>query len=67
MRVWKRAGIAVVLAAATVGLVGPAASAAPAPWETSRAHRPAPERGAAVVPAGEAGTVSVRCGNPCYQ
>ncbi|MGW3101071.1 hypothetical protein [Streptomyces sp. NPDC001100] len=63
MRVWKRAGIAVVLAAATVGLVGPAASAAPAPWETSRAHRPAPTQG----PAAEAGTVSVRCGPPCYQ
>ncbi|SEE32511.1 hypothetical protein SAMN05216489_06210 [Streptomyces sp. 3213] len=67
MSVWKRAGIAVVLAAAAVGLVGPAASAAPAPWETSRAHRPAPTRVAAVFPAGEAGTVSVRCGTPCYQ
>ncbi|MBK3568279.1 hypothetical protein [Streptomyces sp. MBT62] len=67
MRVWKRAGIAVVLAAATVGLVGPAASAAPAPWDISRAHRPAPAQGAAVLPAGAAGTVSVRCGSPCYQ
>ncbi len=66
MRVWKRAGIAVVLAAATVGLVGPAASAAPAPWDISRAHRPAPTH-ATVFPAAESGTVSVRCGNPCYQ
>ncbi|MFE2421371.1 hypothetical protein [Streptomyces hokutonensis] len=67
MKVWKRAGIAVVLAAATVGLAGPVASAAPAPWETSRAHRPAPAQGAAVFPVGETGTVSVRCGTPCYQ
>lgn len=35
MTMWKRAGIAAVLAAAMVGIVTPAASAAPAPWDTS--------------------------------
>jgi hypothetical protein len=67
MRTWKRAGIAAVLAVATVGIVSPAAWAAPAPWETSRAHRPAPAQGATASPVGEAGTVTVRCGTPCYQ
>ncbi|MFJ5309679.1 hypothetical protein [Streptomyces sp. NPDC088350] len=67
MSVWKRAGIAAVLAAATIGIASPAASAAPAPWETSRVHHPAPARSTAVPTAGETGTVSVRCGTPCYQ
>ena len=67
MRAWKRAGIAVVLAAAAVGIVSPAASAAPAPWDISRAHRPAPTQGATVFSVEDAGAVSVRCGNPCYQ
>ncbi len=35
MRMWKRAGIAALLTAAMVGIVTPAASAAPMPWETS--------------------------------
>ncbi|MBK3578531.1 hypothetical protein JHN63_32965 [Streptomyces sp. MBT65] len=67
MRAWKRAGIAVVLAVATVGIVSPAASAAPAPWDISRAHRPAPTQSATVFSVGGAGTVSIRCGTPCYQ
>ncbi|MFJ9249199.1 hypothetical protein [Streptomyces sp. NPDC101776] len=67
MRAWKRAGIAVGLAAATIGIVSPAASAAPAPWDISRAHRPAPAQGTQAFSVGEAGTVSVRCGPPCYQ
>ncbi|WP_329256085.1 hypothetical protein OG223_32200 [Streptomyces sp. NBC_01478] len=67
MRVWKRVGIAVVLAAATVGIVSPAASAAPAPWDISRAHRPTPAQGATAFSVGDASTVSALCGNPCYQ
>lgn len=67
MSVWKRAGIAAVVAAATVGIAGPAASAAPAPWETSRVRHPSPAQGTAVPAAGETGTVSVRCAPPCYQ
>ena len=66
MKMWKRAGIASVLVAATVGIMSPAASAAPMPWETSRVHQPAPQ----VAPASSAvgtGTVSVLCGTPCYQ
>ncbi len=35
MSMWKRAGIAALLTAAMVGIVTPAASAAPMPWETS--------------------------------
>ncbi|MET7489769.1 hypothetical protein [Streptomyces sp. NPDC005538] len=67
MRMLKRVGLAAVLAAVTVGIVGPAASAAPMPWETSRAHGSSPAQGATVVSAGEVGTVTVLCGNPCYQ
>ncbi|MFJ3899062.1 MULTISPECIES: hypothetical protein [unclassified Streptomyces] len=32
---WKRAGIAALLTAVMTGIVTPAASAAPMPWETS--------------------------------
>lgn len=66
MRMWKRAGIASVLVAATVGIMSPAASAAPMPWETSLMHQPAPQI-APVSSAVETGTVSVLCGPPCYQ
>lgn len=41
----KRVWIAVVVAAAAVGLMAPAASAAPMPWEASRVHHPAPAQG----------------------
>ena len=67
MSMWKRAGIAAVVAAATIGIAGPAASAASAPWETSRVHHPTPAQGTAVPAADETGTVSIRCGPPCYQ
>ncbi|MGQ4430482.1 MULTISPECIES: hypothetical protein [unclassified Streptomyces] len=35
MRMWKRAGITALLTAAMIGIVTPAASAAPVPLETS--------------------------------
>ncbi|MET7567892.1 hypothetical protein ABZT04_05235 [Streptomyces sp. NPDC005492] len=61
MRALKRVGIVVALAVVTVGVVGPAASAAPMPWETSRAQ------GVVAVSPAEVGTVTVLCGDPCYQ
>jgi hypothetical protein len=67
MKMWQRAGIAAVLVTATVGIMSPAASAAPMPWETSRVHQPAPTQGTAITSAVGTGTVSVLCGNPCYQ
>ncbi|MFJ9247385.1 hypothetical protein [Streptomyces sp. NPDC101776] len=67
MTVWKRVGIAVVVAAATVGVMSPAASAAPMPWETSRVHRPAPAQGTAISSADGTGTVTVLCIGGCYQ
>jgi hypothetical protein len=67
MKMWKRAGLAAVLVTATVGIMSPAASAAPMPWDTSLVHRPAPTQGTAITSAGESGTVTVRCAPPCYQ
>ena len=67
MRTWKRAGIAAVLITATVGIMTPAASAAPMPWETSRVHKPAPTQATAVTSAGETGTVTILCSGNCYQ
>lgn len=51
MKMWKRAGIAAVLVAATVGIASPAASAAPMPWETSLVHKPAPTQSTAITSA----------------
>lgn len=68
MTVWRRVGIVAVVATATVGTMSPAASAAPMPWEASRAHRPAPAQGTAVSPAdGTTGTITVLCSGGCYQ
>ncbi|MFI6459994.1 hypothetical protein [Streptomyces sp. NPDC050528] len=67
MKTWKRAGIAAVLAAAAVGTMSPVASAAPMPWETSRVHQPAPTQSTAITSAVGTSTVSVLCGDPCYQ
>ena len=65
MKMWKRAGIAAVLVTTTVGIMGPAASAAPMPWETSRVHQPTPAQGTAISPADE--TVTILCSGNCYQ
>ncbi|MFD4556151.1 hypothetical protein ACFWP5_17845 [Streptomyces sp. NPDC058469] len=67
MKMWKRAGIAAVLTAATVAIMSPAASAAPMPWETSRVHKPAPAQDTAITSAGETGTVTILCVGGCYQ
>ncbi|WP_405950988.1 hypothetical protein OG588_36770 [Streptomyces prunicolor] len=67
MKTWKRAGIAAVLVTATVGIMSPAASAAPMPWETSRVHHPAPAKGTAITSVGETGTVTILCSGNCYQ
>ncbi|MFI6545121.1 hypothetical protein ACIBO9_17935 [Streptomyces prunicolor] len=67
MKMWKRAGIAAVLVTAAVGIMSPAASAAPMPWDISLVHQPAPTQGTAITSVGETGTVSVLCGPPCYQ
>lgn len=67
MKMWQRAGIAAVLVTATVGIMGPAASAAPMPWETSRVHKPALTQATAITSVGESGTVAIRCAPPCYQ
>lgn len=67
MRTWKRAGIAAVLTAAAIGIMSPAASAVPMPWETSLVHRPAPTHSTTITPAGETGTVTILCSGNCYQ
>ncbi|MBK3578689.1 hypothetical protein JHN63_33805 [Streptomyces sp. MBT65] len=67
MTVWKRVGIAAVVASATVGILSPAASAAPMPWETSRVHQPAPAQGTAISSAHGTGTFTVLCSGGCYQ
>lgn len=56
-----------MLVTATVGIMSPAASAAPMPWETSRVHHPAPAQGTAIASAGETGTVTILCSGGCYQ
>ena len=67
MKMWKRAGIAAELVTATVGIMSPAASAAPVPWETSLVHQPAPAQGTAITSADETGTVTILCSGNCYQ
>ncbi|MEV8541678.1 hypothetical protein [Streptomyces sp. NPDC051572] len=67
MKMRKRAGIAAVLITAAVGIMSPAASAAPMPWETSLVHKPAPTQSTAITPAGETGTVTILCSGGCYQ
>ena len=67
MKMWKRAGIAAALVTATVGIMSPAASAAPMPWETSLVHQPAPTQSPAITPADETGTVTILCSGGCYQ
>lgn len=64
MRLLKRAGIAAVLAAAAVGIMSPAASAAPMPWGV---HQHASAQGAAHSSAGETSTLRIQCGAPCYE
>ncbi|MGR3869307.1 hypothetical protein ACUXZZ_12000 [Streptomyces graminifolii] len=67
MKTWKRAGIAAVLTAATIGIMSPAASAAPMSWETGLVHRPTPTQSTAITPAGETGTITILCSGGCYQ
>jgi hypothetical protein len=61
MNLRKRATTVVFLAATVLGGLSAPAMAAPMPWETSKVPS---------VPAaadGHHGTVTVRCGPPCYQ
>ena len=62
MNVHKRAITVVFLAVTALGALGAPAMAAPMPWETSKVP---------AIPAatddGQNGTVTVRCGTPCYQ
>jgi hypothetical protein len=61
----KRAVAAVFVATAAFTALAPQAIAAPMPWETSKTPT-APTHHTAVTTAG-GGTVTVLCGNPCYQ
>ncbi|MCG7206640.1 hypothetical protein [Streptomyces arenae] len=66
MRLRKRATAAVFMSTAVFTALAPQAMAAPMPWETSKTptatahHHPS-------TAAGDSGTVTVRCGPPCYQ
>ncbi|MGW7542994.1 hypothetical protein ACWGKQ_18070 [Streptomyces sp. NPDC054770] len=59
--------VAVVFTSATAFVaLAPQAMAAPMPWETSKTPATtAHHTGSATLR--ETGTVTVRCGNPCYQ
>ncbi|MEW2515514.1 hypothetical protein [Streptomyces sp. NPDC046870] len=66
MRLRRRAVSALFVATAAVTALAPRAVAAPMPWETSRTPT-APAHGTTSVAADGSGTVTVLCGNPCYQ
>jgi hypothetical protein len=66
MKLRTRVMAVTVLAATAFGALGVPAMAAPMPWETSKTptvitHHATPRA------AGNTGTVTVRCGPPCYQ
>jgi hypothetical protein len=66
MSLRKRAVAAVFTLTAAFVAVAPQAMAAPMPWETSNTPATtARHTGSATLR--EAGTVTVRCGTPCYQ
>jgi hypothetical protein len=66
MRLRKRAVAVVFAATAAVTALAPQAMAAPMPWETSKTPATITHDTTSAV-AGESGTVTVLCGNPCYQ
>ncbi|MFI6564236.1 hypothetical protein [Streptomyces sp. NPDC050534] len=66
MSLRKRAIAVAFVAAAAFGALGAPAMAAPMPWETSRTPTVTTHDSAA-TPAGGSGTVTILCGNPCYQ
>ncbi|MER7689750.1 hypothetical protein [Streptomyces sp. NPDC097610] len=67
MRVSTWATAVVFVAAAVVGVVAPAASALPAPWETSSVHPPVHAQGYPVSSVHASGTVTMMCPGGCYQ
>ncbi|MFF8727135.1 hypothetical protein ACF073_11665 [Streptomyces sp. NPDC015171] len=66
MRLSKRAVAAVFVAAAAFATAAPQAVAAPMPWETSEVPTTTTHVTDSAK-AGGSGTVTVLCGNPCYQ
>ncbi|MET8563788.1 hypothetical protein ABZV75_25670 [Streptomyces flaveolus] len=66
MRLRERAVAAVFVATAAFTALAPQAVAAPMPWETSKVPV-ASGHGTTSTAAGGSGTVTVLCGNPCYQ
>ncbi|MFF3151066.1 hypothetical protein ACFVRU_57625, partial [Streptomyces sp. NPDC057927] len=67
MRVRIRATAVLFVAVAVGGVVAPAASALPAPWETSSVHHPVHAQGYQVSADHPSGTVTVMCPGGCYQ
>jgi hypothetical protein len=67
MRVRMRATAVLIVAAAVVGTVAPAASALPAPWETSGVHHPVHAQGHQVSSDHLSGTVAILRPGGCYQ
>ncbi|MFD9507820.1 hypothetical protein [Streptomyces mirabilis] len=67
MRMRMRATAVLFGAAAVVGTVAPAASAFPAPWETSSVHHPVHAQGHQVAADHPSGTITVMCPGGCYQ
>ncbi len=66
MRLRKRAVAAVFMATAAFTSLAPQAMAAPMPWETSTTPTTTTHITTATA-ASDSGTVTVLCGNPCYQ
>ncbi|MFI5673171.1 hypothetical protein [Streptomyces cellulosae] len=62
MNVRQRIASVLVVTAAAVGGLAPLAAAAPMPWETSR--HPGTVR---TVDGHHENSVTLKCGNPCYQ
>ncbi|MDQ0780008.1 hypothetical protein QF026_008474 [Streptomyces aurantiacus] len=65
MHLRKHALALVFVATAAFTALGSQAMAAPMPWETSKT--PTTVTHDTSTAAGEDGTVTVLCGNPCYQ
>ncbi|MFI6655178.1 hypothetical protein ACIBL8_06635 [Streptomyces sp. NPDC050523] len=65
MHLRKRAVAAVFVATAAFTTLAPQVMAAPMPWETSKT--PTITHHITPTPASNHGTLTVRCGSPCYQ
>ena len=63
MSLRKRATTAVFVATMVLAALAPQAVAAPMPWETSKT----PTHHIFSTAASSGGTVTVLCGDPCYQ